>query len=196
METGAYPTTHCCGTILGGERDHYLTKTYQPVNNWKVYNNVFYNMHGTDVGISLHGLNNAAYTNLFYQANGSAGFSCGTDLCNSQKADCAPTSHQPTCDFTWCVGGGCNGYPGTKFIGTEDPFISPSTYNFKLKPIFAGVSPVDKGKNLSTLSGFTNSDPAGTSRGQGAGWDIGAYEYTATPLGSAPAAPAGLNVSN
>jgi hypothetical protein len=67
------------------------------------------------------------------------------------------------------------GYAGSNGNINQDPlFVDPITFNFHIK----GISPCI---NTATSSGAPSDDLEGTVRPQGAGYDMGAYEYTLDP---------------
>jgi hypothetical protein len=68
---------------------------------------------------------------------------------------------------TGTVGGGGT---GTNIENTDPLFVSPSTLDFRLQ---AGSPAIDAGLALNIVL----NDFLGTLRPQGAGWDIGAYEF-------------------
>lgn len=137
------------------------------VSNWKVYNNVFYNIQGSFNTIKLgSGSNNTVANNLWYKSrtstqslgitNAGSGATNVTSWCNSTPFSLCPSS------------------PGTWVLGGEDPFVNATTMNFRLKASFSGPSPVNAGTSLGV--GFNNIDPDGNVRGAGGAWDIGVYE--------------------
>jgi hypothetical protein len=68
-------------------------------------------------------------------------------------------------------------------LSTDPLFVDPSTGNFRLQP---GSMAIDTGLNLAPV---VTMDIVGTPRPQGAGWDIGAYEYVGTTLLPPPQPP-------
>jgi len=76
-------------------------------------------------------------------------------------------------------------------------FVNPAGGDFHLKSIAVGA--IDQGTNLNTLQQYGADISAGfkdydsLSRPQGAGYDIGAYEYTSTTTNRAPTVSAGID---
>jgi parallel beta-helix repeat protein len=71
---------------------------------------------------------------------------------------------------------------------TSDPlFVDPATNNFKLQ---AGSPAVDAGATLSEVQ----DDYVNVARPQGSGYDIGAYEYTASTTSAQPTTPTGPRI--
>lgn len=121
-----------------------------------IYSNTVYGLSG--LGISLGGsVTNASVKNNIVYNNGSK-------ISNS--------SINATIDHNLCESSGnCGSNP---VIGNP-LFTNPGAGNFTLQ---AGSPAIDHGVNLGSPY---NTDYAGISRPQGAGWDIGAYEYVTPP---------------
>lgn len=84
-------------------------------------------------------------------------------------------------DYNYVTGNPSKGYPARADFsevhginGGDPKFVNLAAWDFHLR---AGSPAIDKG---TAVAGF-NSDKDGVSRPQGAGWDIGPYEYGSGP---------------
>jgi hypothetical protein len=162
--TGMYRTN---GIILG---NYYGGASYT-VSDWKVYNNIFYNIQGSQSLVKLgSGTGNVVANNLWYKSrtsnqtigvvNAGSGASNGAEWCYSDPYDLCASS------------------PGTWVVGSEDPFANSAGYDFRLKASFTGNSPQDVGTTIADVDAV---DRYSATRGTDGHWDIGAYEYGGSP---------------
>lgn len=169
-DTGMYNDIQRSGAIVLGDTATGI------VNNWKVYNNTFYNIGGNNAALIVSGgSGNVSYNNLWYKV----------------RAQTPPSSNLATSVWdngfnthiaAWCfmdtilmIHKDCEDLTASMLIlGSENPFVDVSTFNFHLKPYFIGPSPINKGISLGI--GFNNIDGSGRIRGSDGLWDIGAFE--------------------
>jgi hypothetical protein len=182
--TGNYAGAHSNGVILGSF-----------VNNWKFFNNDLYNNDGAwGGGIFLTGANNVIHNNLLYKVR---------NYDNDEASLIAFSAS--SVDRSWCfednplytgtarVDADCAHLPGTRFLGTENPFVNAAGLDFRLKGSFSGPSPINNGRTLG--AGFNNVDALGNIRGADGAWDIGAFEYrTGGSDTTRPSAPKNLRM--
>lgn len=174
---GAYTRTKLVGVYNDASNSRSAT-------NWRVYNNTFVNIKGNPAIIINTGGGNIVKNNLFYcnrtdisYTNYSyisgPGITHGYNayiMCampGAQASAIGPTDYAP--GLTWG--------PNCPYTSGTNPLIDWQNGNFQL----TSITPVrDIGENLGSAY---NVDIAGTSRPQGAAWDIGAYEYSSgTPV--------------
>jgi hypothetical protein len=123
-------------------------------NNFRVYNNTFYNIQGTYSGVVIQlGTGNVVQNNIWY---------------NSVRTN---NSFSGTIGYNWYYNTIQDGdATGTKVVCSTNCaiFIDPASNNFDLKaPTAAGIS----------LGSPYNIDPDGIARGGDGVWDRGAFEY-------------------
>lgn len=159
-ESGNYTAGVRTNAVVLG---NYYSGPGDGVSGWKVYNNTFYNIGGSQNRIKLgNGTGNVVANNLWYKSR-TSGQSIGITT-------------NGTVYTSWCYS-----YPyslcptGSWILGTEDPFVNAALLDFRLKSSFSGPSPVNAGVTLGT--GFRTLDGLGNTRGIDGAWDIGAYEY-------------------
>lgn len=151
------------------------------VNNWKVYNNVFSQLQGNNVGVILTGgTGNEVYNNIWYNIRGSNSFPTQHSSVEIQAN--SYTNNWCHLDSSLGLSGGTvdcvdlNAQNPTNLIGTSNPFVNVAVLNFSLNSDATGPLPIDAGKPLGAE--FSDADPNGNTRGADGSWDIGAYEYT------------------
>ena len=126
--------------------------------NWKIYNNIFVNLRGYNIGPGLSGgVNNIAENNLWFDDSGTLG----------GAINFLGTSH----DYNWFTGSDTKGETNGVAGGSEDPFVNENSGDYHLT---AGSSPINNGVNL---GGPYDKDKDGNTRGADGNWDQGAYEY-------------------
>jgi len=130
----------------------------------KVYNNIFMDINSSGVGIN-QGATGEVKNNIFYNVTG---------------WDSATPASIGTKNIWYRPGGSV----GARFIGdilNVDPqFVDVANTNFHLQ---AGSPAIDAGVSLPAVP----YDMDSVARPQGAGWDIGAYEfYSGNPITNAP----------
>jgi len=173
-------------SIQGGSNDQ---------KNWKIWNNLIYGNANnpptwSPVGVQLNGSGHEFYHNVVYDNKGNYGLSGGGIIKNNIFFNNVKNiSSGGTVDHNYI-------YPtsgstlGTNSITVSDPkMTNPANANF----ILLSSSPlIDAGINV----GITT-DYIGAVRPQGAGYDIGAYEYPSGGSGdiTPPSAPTGVTVS-
>jgi hypothetical protein len=182
------------GNIFGGSGQFDLTCTQAViygnlVHNWKVYNNVLYNLDGSWASIEILGTNNKVYNTLWYKVR-----YYGPQ--EPSLINCSVSGTNSVCDNSWCfednpyddgqarVNADCEHLPNTKYLGSENPFIDPAKMDFRLKANFSGPSPINTGRTLG--AGYNPIDYLGVTRGAGGAWDIGALEFTGAVVANTP----------
>jgi Right handed beta helix region len=157
----------------------------------QVYNNVLYNIPffaGTQTAaIDLYyGPNHQVYNNTIYnvevigiQIRASPGYEGNAQIRNNivyQNARAAISDYGPSTQLS-----------NNLTDGTNPNFVNAGAANFRLQP---GSRAIDTGTGLSIVT----TDLTGGRRPEGAGFDIGAYEYRPAQPASAPPAPSGLHI--
>jgi parallel beta-helix repeat protein len=135
-------------------------------NNNAIYNNISYN--NAD-GIQIGGSNNKVYNNTVYKNRGR-----GIVYYNSTGTDIRNNIVYANGD-TVVDDGGNSGATVKNNLVSNPLFVNPGLGDFHLQ---AGSPAIDGGLALSAVA----TDYAGTPRPQGAGYDIGAYEYGSPTL--------------
>ena len=127
-----------------------------PCDGWLVYNNTFDGPSSHFWGIPYNYGTNLFKNNLIYNPS-----SFGAD-----------TGGEPaTWDYNYFNGGGPYGTNSVSSSESQATVFPNYGTDYTLG---ANSEAVDAGTNLGASY---NTDPDGTTRGQGAGWDLGAYEY-------------------
>jgi hypothetical protein len=150
-------------------------------------NNLF--AHGGAWGLCVHQITDVeAYNNTFYDiAYHGAGFRDGASgivrnniFMNVESSYWASDGGSVTGDFNIIMNSSAPDTPGANDLVDIDPmFVNPANNDFHL---LTGSPAIDKGEARQDVP----TDHDGISRPQGAGWDIGAYEFCA---GTCPTAP-------
>jgi hypothetical protein len=177
----------------------YIAMLSGSASDWKVYNNVFYQTASApEIAHGPFSTNSSASTlsGLRFFSNTIVNFRKG--LSARVYLPGTVTDAQIRNNLWYCSGTGClaadhttgsgialsnNWYSptvshpaGTGDAGNaSDPFVGLTALNFRLA---AGADPIDKGFALGPPFDL---DMAGTTRPQGVGWDMGAFEYTTAP---------------
>ena len=154
-------------------------KSIYPIAGWggltgtiNIFNNAIIGSANDALYISNCGVTNQ----VFFKNNIADGFLCGERSNNIYTVNNQPSNLGP-------------GEIWEKDLNKI--FVNPSAKDFHLK---AGSPAIDRGINLSS---YFTTDKDGISRPQGAGWDIGAYEYVQSappPDTIPPASPRNLKV--
>jgi len=183
-------------------------------DNWSVYNNLIYgNAHDQDcikgnyvpVGLNGGGSTSKIYNNVIYNNGPKGGYTGSGKLINNivynngqaGYIDCkGKSSHgnigvssSGTIDNNY-VYPTSPGITGSNAISVSNPMMkNPSNFDFTL---LNGSPLINSGVDVGITTDFF-----GTPRPQGAGYDIGAYEYPSGGGGdtTAPSAPTGVTVS-
>jgi hypothetical protein len=152
----------------------YFSSTSQSADHMLIANNTFYSLSRSTVYISGTATNNTVINNLWINGN----FNIVTQG--------AAGSYN---DYYGCftkINSGIYGVPYGE-TGQKTESRNPVDNNFRLSP---GANAIGGGQNLS--SEFT-ADAAGAVRPARGPWDIGAYQYSATPAVISP--PTNLQVT-
>ena len=137
-------------------------------NNNVAYNNVLWNNHGA-IAIDFGATNTQVYNNTCYgnSAGGNAGIYVGTGSSRAiVRNNIVVQSGTPISN------NGSDTIQDHNLI-TDPGFVDPAGHDFHMK---SPSSAIDAGV---AVSGFSV-DCTGVPRPQGSGWDLGAYEHTAT----------------
>ncbi|MBW2459639.1 MAG: putative Ig domain-containing protein, partial [Deltaproteobacteria bacterium] len=146
-------------------------------------NNVF--AHGGAWGICVHDVSfitlwNNTFYDIQYHGAGFRGASTGNVVRNNIFAQVS-TSYwgdeggEVTGDFNLIFEAGDPGSPGANdLLGVDPLFVAPGSDDLRIGPDSPAI---DAGDELTEVT----TDLAGVTRPQGAGWDIGAWEYMETP---------------
>ena len=159
----------------------------QSVVGIKIYNNTFYNFHRSSAMVDYDEVDAASgveiKNNLWYCDKGASCKSAiyrtkvGVELTTQNNAFYGNSKNANETD------------PVT--LAATNPFTNSAGGDFSLKSCSGGDCAIDTGVDLSA-SWPSALDYIGTSRPQGAGWDIGAYEYV--PLTSTSHASGSFNL--
>jgi hypothetical protein len=155
-------------------------------------NNLF--AHGGAWGLCVHQIKDVqAYHNTFYDiAYHGAGFRDGATgvvrnniFMNVSSSYWASDGGQVTGDGNLVMGAAAPAKPGAHDqVDTDPRFVDAANNDFHLGPDSPAI---DRGEARPDVT----ADHDGTVRPQGAGWDIGAYEYCAGACPTAPVTPWG-----
>jgi len=171
-DTGKYPVMRSSKMIFGGSEEH-----EEVVSNWKIYNNVMYNMNGHLDIVTRGGENNLVANNILAPGLSYKGAESAPVSCGGTNTECKNNWCYNIHDYNAPSGFDCEllktNHP-TTIVGTENPFVDVANLDFRLKESFSGPSPKDAGMNLGL--GFDNVDLYGNTRGADGSWDVGAYE--------------------
>lgn len=183
-ETGKYQAVKADAVII-------LNAT----NNSKFYNNNIVRHQGTQSGAIrlINGNGNEIKNNLWYWVgdyDGSSGGVLAATANSVQNNWCFYANPKPA-----RAGYDCSAIGGTRYLGTENPFVNEAAGDYSLKANFSGVSPRNLGLDLGAPF---NIDMNGRARGADGGWDIGALELDGSGAGGVVnvPAPTGLRVVN
>ncbi len=153
----------------------------QTYSNVYVFNNTFYNVSGANIMTSFGTnsiTNGQVKNNLFYKSD-----VWGIGMTGVEK------------DYNWFYQTPNYSIRESHDVsGIADPFVDSTNYSLSLKA-YSDSCPQDNGVDLSS---YFVTDFADVSRPQGAGWDIGAYEYVGAappPDITPPNAPTGVTIS-
>jgi hypothetical protein len=128
------------------------------VKNAVIVNNVFANIRYFGVGLDADSDNAVVKNNIFYNIDGSVYYSEGANLDG---------------DYNLLYPGGRRRHIGPHDLYDVNPqFVNADSFNFQLQ---ANSPAIDAGADTSAYGVVV--DVAGNARPQGAGYDIGAYEY-------------------
>jgi hypothetical protein len=144
---------------------------YTTINNMKVYNNVcaFNGTSGIIVWMALSGVdikNNIVYRNGTYGINSWEAHGSGVVIDQNLSFGNALGEYNLTrggSDFTYTLG---------TLIQAEPGFVNSTSAGLDVH-LTAGSPAIDAGAALTTVTNDIDGNP----RPQGAGWDLGAYEY-------------------
>jgi hypothetical protein len=162
-------------------------------NNSKFFNNSVVRHNGNWAGAVrlMEGVGNEIKNNLWYWVgdyDGSWGGIVAAEANSVSNNWCYYGSNKPA-----RLGANCSAIAGTRFNGSEDPFVGIASGNYNLKGSLSGVSPRNNGLNLGAAYGV---DMNGNPRGADGAWDIGALEFAGSTAPVQLAAPVGLRVVN
>ncbi len=137
------------------------------IKNLKVFNNVFdKETYGTAVGCR-ESSSCEFKNNIMYGGSASSPYWCET----GSTCQDAPTGGSGRGNLLYRSGYTYTGY-AEDILNVDPQFVDRSNYNYRLS---AGSPGIDAGVSITNWTSPT--DINGTNRPQGAGWDIGAYEY-------------------
>jgi parallel beta-helix repeat protein len=151
-------------------------------NNNAAYNNVVWNnADGLQVYI---GDNNRFYNNTVYGSTGTSGYGRCVAVTGTNSIIRNNICYQNAVDAV--VDDGASGTLTGNNLTINPKFVNAASFDFHLQ---AGSPAINAGLTLSVVA----TDYAGTPRPQGAGYDIGAYEYgNSTP---APTKPTNFHIA-
>jgi len=139
--------------------------------------------------------NNVLKNNLWYNSGmyifpwtNQSGQKCNYGFAHDYNYWDSTTEYPPTAAPGW--GGNDPELHGrTETVTLNDLFINPALYDYRIKKTDSTAL-----NNGIALNSPYNVDKNGVMRPQGAGWDMGAYEYVPGGDTTPPAAPTGLSV--
>jgi chitodextrinase len=188
--SGLQAYNNVLSTSSGGSAYGYI---YLEAPNAEVYNNTFaYVNTQPTLGIYIRSNGAKIKNNLFFVPYGIVlGDGAGSYSLSASDFNMFYPSGQNFDNGTWkTVSAWKTGGRDTNSFEASPAFMDAGTGDFSLS---SGSPAINAGANLGSIF---STDRNGILRPQGAGWDIGAYEYNGALDLSAPTVPTGLAASN
>jgi parallel beta-helix repeat protein len=148
----------------------------------QVYNCVAYNNKDNGMYVQYSSPQNTVFYNNTAYGNGGAGLLIGSDAGGTIVKN--NLSYGNGTDLS---DGGSGTTLSNNLTGVNPGFVNPSAADFHLT---SGSRAIDAGTSVSMVA----TDADGVSRPQGAGYDVGAFEYRSGGTTTAPAAPTNLRI--